>query len=92
MNIFSPEVTENHLDHDEFISSLNLEIHCQGFRLESQLQLKDVHKMYWKNNDDLLTLYYRNKEPKVKPINDVINMPAKPPVWIPDYIAYSCCL
>lgn len=90
MNIFSPEVTENHLDHDEFINSLNLEIHCQGFTLEPQLQLKDVHTMYWNNNEELLTLYYRNKEPKVKPQSEIISMSTKPPVWVPDYISYSC--
>jgi len=95
MGLIPPDFMDNNIDHNEFISHMNIEIHCQGEALPSNLQLKDVYEKYW-NSDELLTLHYRNKledvEEKPKFVKEWMNVPLKPPVWVPDYIAYSCTL
>lgn len=94
LSLVPQDYPEQYIDHDEFISKLNIEIHCQGEPLQPHLQLKDVFEKYW-NSDELLTLYYRNKpeeiEDKGKFPKEHMDVPQKPPIWVPDYIAYSCC-
>ena len=91
MNLLPPDFPETTIDHDEFVIKLNIEIHWQGVALQPHLQLKQVFDTYWKS-DELLTLYYRNKSEEVKINNlnkDIINCPRKPPIWIPNKIAYT---
>ena len=95
MNLLPSDYPENCIDHDEFMSRLNIEIHCNGIALPHHLQLKTVIEKYW-DSDELLTLHYRNKEEpfdysKVKKNFGIA--PMKPPIWVPDYISftwYSC--
>lgn len=95
LNLLPPDFPENCIDHDEFVAKLNIEIHCQGVALQPHMQLKQVYEKYW-DGEDLLTLYYRNKMEEVDEKHtfhkEWVNVPTKPPVWIPDYIAYSCSL
>lgn len=93
LNLLPPDFPESHIDHDEFVSKLNIEIHCRGEALKPHYQLKYVFEKYW-DSEDLLTLYYRSKVEEVdhkslfhKEWNTI---PSKPPIWIPDYIAYNC--
>lgn len=92
MNLLPPEFPEAIIDHDEFVVKLNIEIHCQGVALQPHLQLKQVFDTYWKS-DELLTLYYRNKPEEIKDTifdKEIINCPRKPPIWVPNKIAFTC--
>lgn len=92
MNLLPPEFPEAIIDHDEFVVKLNIEIHCQGIALQPHLQLKQVFDTYWKS-DELLTLYYRNKPEELKDTildKEAANCPRKPPVWVPNKIAFTC--
>jgi len=91
MNLLPPDYPENSIDHDEFVSRLNIEIHCEGHALPPHLQLKTVYEKYW-GGEELLTLYYRSKSDDIdnKVKNEIANVPVKPPIWIPDYISFSC--
>lgn len=93
MNLLPPDFNEGNIDHDEFVSKLNIEIHCKGVALKHDYQLKYVFEKYWEY-DDLLTLYYRNKAPEIEENNskmrECLKISIQPPVWIPDYIAYNC--
>jgi hypothetical protein len=77
------------------LTDLDVEIICNGNQLRADMKLAEIKELFWKDKDDPLILSFRKsidvfQEETNKNVLKQKVIPPKPPLWIPDHLAFNC--